>query len=100
MADDIEVEVVYALPEARAPVRVTLSAGATVQAALTASGLAQRFPQMMQGPLRVGVFGKLVSLDTPLKSGDRVEIYRPLTVDPKEARRRRAAIKKSIKSNT
>jgi uncharacterized protein len=100
MADDIEVAVVYALAAEQALVQVTLPPGATVQAAIAASGLASRYREITQTPLQVGVFGKRVTLDTPLRGGDRVEIYRPLTVDPKEARRRRAIIKKSIKSNT
>jgi putative ubiquitin-RnfH superfamily antitoxin RatB of RatAB toxin-antitoxin module len=51
-------------------------------------------------PLKVGVFGRLVTLSAPLQNGDRVEMYRALTVDPKEARRRRVKIKNTIKSNT
>ena len=92
-AAEIEVEVVYALPAEQAPVRLFLPAGVAVQAAITASGLAQRYPEIEQAPLRVGVFGKVVALDTPLNDGDRVEIYRSLSVDPKAARRHRAEIK-------
>lgn len=93
-AVEIAVEVVYALPHEQAVVRVTLPAGANVQAAIDASGLMMRYPGMAQTPLCAGVFGKIVALDTPLAEGARVEIYRPLTVDPKDARRRRAKTKK------
>jgi|SRR5688572_22003041 len=99
-ADEIEVDVVYALPTEQVVVRVKLPAGATVEAAIAASSLIQRYPQIASEPLCAGVFGKIAKLDTPVKAGDRVEIYRMLTVDPKEARRRRAKIKNSIKSNT
>lgn len=64
---------------------LSLPAGATVRDALAASGLAGH---------ACGIFGKRVALDRKLAEGDRVEIYRPLALDPKEARRRRALTKK------
>jgi putative ubiquitin-RnfH superfamily antitoxin RatB of RatAB toxin-antitoxin module len=77
----MKIEVVDARPGAARVVNVDLPAGATVRDALAASGLeGQAF----------GVFGTRVALDQPLNDGDRVEIYRPLVIDPKEARRRRA----------
>jgi putative ubiquitin-RnfH superfamily antitoxin RatB of RatAB toxin-antitoxin module len=97
---EIEVEVACAMPEQQFLARVTVAAGATVAQALDASGVALRHPQFMQAAWRVGVFGRVVALDTPLQAGDRVEIYRALRVDPGAARRRRAEIKKSIKSNS
>ena len=80
----IRVEVVYALPEGLKTAMVTLQNGATVRDALAASGLAE-----LSGG-RVGIFGKRVTEDTALADGDRVEIYRALAMDPKEARRLRA----------
>ena len=68
-------------------VALELPAGATVAEALRASGLAERHPAIAEAP--VGVWGKLKSLETLLRDLDRVEIYRPLRVDPKEARRLR-----------
>jgi uncharacterized protein len=76
----MKIEVVYALPQAAEVVSVQLPAGATVGDAVAASGL--------QGEA-YGVYGKKVSRSCLLKDGDRVEIYRPLQADPKEARRRR-----------
>lgn len=70
-------------------VRLCLHAGATVGDALHASGLLQRHPEIDLGLHKVGVWGKLRSLDTLLRDRDRVEVYRPLQVDPKEARRQR-----------
>jgi uncharacterized protein len=77
----MKVEVVDARPGAARVVKVDLPAGATVRDALAASGLEGN---------TAGIFGKRAALDQPLKDGDRVEIYRPLAIDPKEARRRRA----------
>lgn len=99
-SDEIEVEVVYALPAEQAVMRLRLAAGATVLQAIQQSGLLVRYPQITLATARVGVFGKIVALDAPLSAGDRVEIYRPLTVDPKEARRRRVKLRISKKSET
>jgi putative ubiquitin-RnfH superfamily antitoxin RatB of RatAB toxin-antitoxin module len=80
----IRIEVVLAHPR-RADVRmVTLPAGATARDALRAAGVA-----MLPG-WKLGLFGRLVAESHGLADGDRVEVYRPLEADPKEARRRRA----------
>jgi putative ubiquitin-RnfH superfamily antitoxin RatB of RatAB toxin-antitoxin module len=70
--------------------RLNLPPGSTVGEAIRACGLLARCPEIDLANNRVGIFGRLVQLDTPLRAGDRVEIYRPLNSDPKEARRRRA----------
>jgi uncharacterized protein len=80
-----EVEVVYALPQREETVHLRLPEGATVRDALEKAGLLP----LARG--KVGIFGRVVRADARLKPGDRVEIYRPLAADPKEARRRRAA---------
>ncbi|CAG0963169.1 partial hypothetical protein, partial [Anaerolineae bacterium] len=53
------------------------------------SGILKRFPEIDLGQQKVGIFGKLVKLDLPVKEGDRIEIYRPIIADPKTVRRRR-----------
>ena len=58
--------------------------------AVRASGLLQRHPEIDLGRHRIGIYGRVVAKQAPLADGDRVEVYRPLLVDPKEARRRRA----------
>jgi putative ubiquitin-RnfH superfamily antitoxin RatB of RatAB toxin-antitoxin module len=68
-------------------VELTLPAGSTVEDALRASGLAERHPGLDLAPGAVGVWGRAAALGRPLRDRDRVEVYRPLTVDPKEARR-------------
>jgi putative ubiquitin-RnfH superfamily antitoxin RatB of RatAB toxin-antitoxin module len=78
----MRIEVVQAGPERAKVVEVRLAAGATVADALRAAGV--------EAPEGIGIFGKRVSVDTRLADGDRVEIYRRLLMDPKEARRARA----------
>ena len=68
---------------------LSLAAGATVRHAVQASCLAERHPHVDFSEMRVGVWGKLRLPDDLLRDRDRVELYRPLTVDPKEARRLR-----------
>jgi uncharacterized protein len=98
MSDGIHVEVVYALPGRQEMVRLTLPEGATVQRAVEASGLLQKYPDIDPGKLnKVGIFARLVKLDTPLRDRDRVEIYRPLIADPKDVRRKRAEEGKVMK---
>ena len=83
------VEVVYCTaPGAVDRVELALWQGATVGGALEASGLLARHGLAIDG-VQAGVWGKLRALDAPLRDRDRVEIYRPLKVDPKEARRLR-----------
>ena len=85
----LDIEVVYALPDEQALVALSVPRGTTAGEAVERSGLAARFPEIAVGA-KLGVFGKVVAPDTPLASGDRVEIYRPLLADPKQARRGRA----------
>jgi len=70
-------------------VAVELPAGATLLDALRASGVRERCPTLAWCEGAVGIWGRLRPLDTVLQPGDRVELYRPLAIDPKEARRRR-----------
>ena len=86
----LRVEVVYALPGGEDAVSLELRAGATAADAVRASGLLQRHPEIDLGRHTIGIYGRVVAKQAPLADGDRVEVYRPLLVDPKEARRRRA----------
>ncbi|OGA72940.1 MAG: RnfH family protein [Betaproteobacteria bacterium RIFCSPLOWO2_12_FULL_65_14] len=90
----MEIEVVYALPEQEDAVRVRLAPGATAADAVRASGILARHPEVDLGRNKLGVYGKVVAPQARLADGDRVEIYRPLVMDPKEARRRRALKKR------
>lgn len=87
----MQVEVVYALPECQALVTLDLPAGATVAQAVAHSGLTRRFPEIDGRPLACAIYGRPVPLDHVLCAQDRVEILRPLLIDPKENRRQAAA---------
>lgn len=89
MSGRISVEVCYALPRAQTLIAVELPRGATVRDAIEASRIAERHPEIDPAAAKVGVYGKLKPLDALLAEHDRVEIYRPLIVDPKVARQRR-----------
>ncbi|BAV34393.1 protein RnfH [Sulfuricaulis limicola] len=84
------VEVAYAAPSHQEVIELTVRSGATVGQVIRESGLLERFPEIDLARSRVGIFGELASLRDPVHDGDRVEVYRPLLADPKEARRRRA----------
>lgn len=86
----VRVEVVYALPHDQRLVAVDLEPGATVTDAVAASGLAEAFPEIDVHAGPFGVFGERCAPGRVLEAGDRVEIYRPLAVDPRAARRLRA----------
>lgn len=96
MDDTIEVEVAYARPERQLIVTVEVPPGTTAIEAVRLSGIEEQFPEIDPDKNRLGVFGKLCKADRPLQAGDRVEIYRPLIVDPRVARRELAAIGKSM----
>jgi putative ubiquitin-RnfH superfamily antitoxin RatB of RatAB toxin-antitoxin module len=87
-----KVEVVYALPERQRVVTLALpETGLTAQAAVEQSGLLEEFPELRDRPLVLGIYGSVCAPDRPLRDRDRVEIYRPLRVDPRAQRRERAA---------
>ncbi|MCP4474270.1 MAG: RnfH family protein [Gammaproteobacteria bacterium] len=87
----IKVEVVYAeSTEEQWLVTVDVLPNATIEDAIIASGLLQQYRQLTLQKVRVGIFGKTAKLTTRLNPGDRIEVYRPLKIDPKEARRKRA----------
>jgi uncharacterized protein len=92
----MNIEVCYALPGEQVILAVQLGEGSLVADAIEHSKILQTFPQIDLAKNRVGIFGKLVKLDTVLREKDRVEIYRGLIVDPKEARRKRADRKHQI----
>ncbi len=92
----IEVEVVFALAERQELVALVIASGATVGEAIDQSGIAKRFPEQDLSACALGIWGRLADSDHVLQGGDRVEIYRPLLIDPREARRQLAAEGKSM----
>lgn len=93
----ITVEVAYALPYQQKIIALQVAPGTTAMAAVERSGIAKMFPEIELPSVKMGIFGQALGTkglglpqDHILHSGDRVEIYRPLICDPKDARRRRA----------
>lgn len=84
------IEVVYINPERQSVLSLNVPTGATIRDVIRQSGLLQQFPEIDLEQARVGIYNELRKLDAVVQAGDRVEIYRPLQADPKEARRKRA----------
>ena len=98
MSDTIRVEVAYALPEKQRIVKLDVPNGTTALQAVSMSQLDEVFEELVVGPdIKLGVWGKAVTGDRVLTAGERVEIYRPLLVDPKEVRKARAARAKAAR---
>lgn len=89
--NDLEVEVVHAVRGHASVVALVLPAGATVADALAAVADRAPFDTLDLDHVPVGIFGDRVDRDRRLEPHDRVELYRPLIIDPREARRRRAS---------
>jgi putative ubiquitin-RnfH superfamily antitoxin RatB of RatAB toxin-antitoxin module len=87
----ISIEVLYALPDRQIVLQLELPAGSTAADAVTASGLQGEFPEIASTASAFARYGRLISRLEPLRDGDRIEILRPLQVDPKQARRLSAA---------
>lgn len=87
----VAVEVAYATPEEQLIIPMQVTEGTTVIEAIELSNILSRFPEIDLNKIKVGIFSQICKLDTVLKAKDRVEIYRPLLIDPMQARRQRAA---------
>jgi putative ubiquitin-RnfH superfamily antitoxin RatB of RatAB toxin-antitoxin module len=86
----LRIEVTYALPGEQVLIGLEVEEGTTVREAIERSGIPSRFPEARIVAGNVGIFGRPVELDALMRPGDRVEIYRALIADPKQARRERA----------
>lgn len=93
----IRVEIVYALPRTQTLLTIEAPEGITAAEAVRQSGILEKHPEINLAQAKLGVYGKHVKPETPLRDRDRVEIYRPLIADPKEVRRQRAAEGKVMK---
>lgn len=87
----IDIEVVFATENAQRRINVALPQGMTLRSAIERSRILDLCPEIDLTRHRVGIYGRLRNLDDMVNDGDRVEIYLPLLVDPKEARRGRQA---------
>ncbi|HWN30167.1 MAG TPA: RnfH family protein [Burkholderiales bacterium] len=90
MSKDITIEVAYAAARGQTVLQLEVKSGTTIGEAIKQSGILHQFPEIDLALNKVGIFGKLARTDTLLRDRDRLEIYRALIADPKEARRRRA----------
>jgi len=96
MASEVRVELVFALADKQQLLELSLPAGATVAEAIEAADLASCFPDQDFAGLKAGIWGRVVPRERVLSDGDRVEIYRPLELDPREARRQLASIGRTM----
>ncbi len=92
----ITVEVAYATPEVQRIIVIQVDEGCAIEDAIQCSGILELFPEIDLTKQKVGIFGKKKALMDTLQQHDRIEIYRPLIMDPKEARKKRA-IRPSLK---
>ncbi|MBA3660238.1 MAG: RnfH family protein [Gammaproteobacteria bacterium] len=88
--DMIIVEVAYVTSAQQCLVALKVTQGCTILEVINQSGILENFPQLKQGCLQVGIFSKRCQLSDRVRAFDRIEIYRPLLIDPKEIRRKKA----------
>lgn len=95
MDDLIKIEVAYATPDLQKIVLIEVKSGTSIRQAAMQSGLESIFPEIDYAARPMGLFGKKVAKpdEQLVVAGDRIEIYRPLIIDPKQARANRAAKK-------
>lgn len=91
----LKVEVAYALPEKQSIIELTVDEKATVEQAIMQSGLLVQFPEIDLSTAKIGIFSQAAQLEDGLHDGDRIEIYRPLTIDPMQKRRIKAQQQKN-----
>lgn len=87
----MKIAITYALPQRQILLDIELPDGATIQDAINRSGILKQFPDINLEMQKVGIYGKVGKLDTVLNDGDRVELYRPITCDPKTVPRKAKA---------
>ena len=96
----IRVLVAVAFPGRQEVLELDLPEGSTVRDAIVAANLRERYPGIDPGAFEVGIWSRVVSAATLLRDGDRVELYRALKADPKDARRTRARLTPSTRSRS
>ena len=89
-ATTLEVELVYALAREQLTQTLRVPVGTRIGQAIEQSGVLERHPEIAAHGLQIGIFGRRVAPTAVLREHDRIEIYRPLIADPKQARRTRA----------
>lgn len=92
----LNVEVAYALPHRQLVIPLQVPLGTTALETVLLSGIVERFDELDPQQNKMGIFGTVIDPDQPIGDGQRIEIYRPLRVDPKEVRRQLATEGKTI----
>ena len=90
MAEQIAIEVAFALPKRQTLLSLQVPVGSSIRQAIERSGILASFPEIDLAVNKVGIWSRTAKLDEQVNEGDRIEIYRPLVADPKDMRRRRA----------
>lgn len=90
----MNVAIVYCTTQAEHRIELEVPAGTTIGAAIEVAGLSDQEPMLQSGALKVGIWNRIARLEDLVREGDRIEIYRPLTVDPKEGRRLRSELRR------
>lgn len=93
----INIEIAYAGLIKQIIISLQISPDATVEMAVRQSGILKQFPEIDLTKNKIGIFGNIVTLETTPRNGDRIEIYRALFVDPKQARLQRAKRQRKLK---
>lgn len=93
---EFEIEVVFAESEKQALTVLVVTSGATIKEVVAMSGVLDQFPHQNRDELTFGVWGRVANDDQVVKDGDRVEVYRPLELDPREARRQLALVGRTM----
>ncbi|MCD6046841.1 MAG: hypothetical protein K0S08_488 [Gammaproteobacteria bacterium] len=87
----LDVEIVYGTAEKQTVLKIFMPSPSSVLEAIQQSKILEYFPEIdLIHKNKVGIFGRIVDLTTQVKNHDRIEIYRPLVIDPKQARKLRA----------
>lgn len=94
MPEPLAVELVVATPERQVLLALDVAAGSRVRDVIARSDIGSQFPDLDLDEMPVGIWGRTVSRDSLVAPGDRVELYRPLAIDPRDARRQRARVDK------
>ncbi len=90
----IQVSVAYATPLEQIWRDVNVPEDATVLTAIETSGILNECPEINLKVNKVGIYGHLTQLNAPIKEGDRVEIYRPIKIDPQTLERKKYKLRK------
>ena len=96
----LHIEVIYALPDIQTRRYLNVPLNSTLEAAIYASGILEQHTEIDLSKNKIGIFGKIKPLNTTLIADTRIEIYRPLLIDPKTARRQKAAKKPLSRRHT